>query len=170
MHRGVFGSATEPAAYIDRRAAFRPAFSTSCSCLPGASIKCVSQSKYASARPAGVMPCVSRARFALKVRSTPAKGVRFGASKLPGCGNDSLGPIGCDTGRSRLVCRECACSDAAFSASDVRSLSWGFRIDLPPTTMKVAASAECSTVGGSSVVERLVNCISHRCRCHRASA
>ena len=68
---GVSGSAAAFAAYIARRAAFRPAFSMSCNCLPGASIKCVPQSKYARARPAGVIPCVTRARFALKVRSSP---------------------------------------------------------------------------------------------------
>src|ERR1019366_209176 len=73
-------------------------------------------------------------------------------------------------GRSRLVCRGRACSDAAFSASGVRSLSWVFRIDLPSTAIKVGAAAECSTVGGSSVVEHLVNFISRRCRCHGAWA
>src|SRR3984893_8551240 len=45
MQGGVLGVAAALAAYIDKRVAFLPAFSTSCNCLPGASIKCVNQSK-----------------------------------------------------------------------------------------------------------------------------
>lgn len=76
-------------------------------------------------------------------------------AKLLGCGNDSLGPIGCGIGRLRLVRRGRACTDGANSASRLRSCV--FCIDFPSATMEVGATAKGSTDGISSVVEFFVH-------------